>query len=141
MPSSDSKVWNTGVRGSFWRLPSVRFVLLGLLNTSVTLIVFVLLGLLIQPWLAYSLAFALGIGIVYQFSNSLVFRGQGTFTRKATYVVWYLILFAFAQVVIGVTNPSGLAGLILVGLLTVGIVAPLAYIGGRFIFFTQPPLK
>ena len=112
----------------------IRFLLFGFLNTLATFAVFVAVGLLIYPSLAYGLAFFLGILVVYKFSNKWVFRGKGSILANIAYVLWYLAVFVLGQMIIAVLDPNGLRELLLVSVLLIGMTLPLTYIGGKLTF-------
>ena len=113
-----------------------RFLMFGLLNTVATFAVFVALGLIIVPSLAYGAAFLIGLFIVYKFSNKWVFKGKESIPTKVGYVLWYLAVFALGQTLIAVFDPNGLGDLLLVSIFIIGVNLPLTYIGGKLIFRT-----
>jgi len=112
----------------------VRFLVFGLLNTVATFAVFITVGLLIHPSLAYGVAFVLGLLIVYKFSNKWVFRGEGSVAANVTYVLWYLAIFALGQIIIAVLDPNGPRELLFASVLLIGMTLPLTYIGGKLTF-------
>ena len=111
-----------------------RFALFGLTNTAITFGVFVGLGLIILPELAYSVAFLIGLVFVTSLSNRLVFGGVNTFPKKLLYALWYLAAFALGQLIIAVNGPIGLKELTWTSIVIIGITVPLNFLGGRFIF-------
>ena len=113
-----------------------RFLVFGLLNTVATFAVFVALGLITVPSIAYGAAFLLGLFVVYKFSNKWVFRGKESIPTKVGYVLWYLAVFALGQTLIAVFDPNGLGDLLLVSFFLMTIYLPLTYIGGKLIFRT-----
>ena len=111
-----------------------KFLLLGGTNTVLTFGVFIVLGLVIRPWLAYGVAFLLGVVIIGSFSNRWVFKGTDTWNRKVLYVGWYLFVFLIGQIVIAVIGPVGLAQLIWTSAVLIALTVPLNFFGGKLVF-------
>lgn len=111
-----------------------RFVGVGLINTVATNIVFIALGLVIPVWIAYSIAFALGIVIVMVASARVVFRVKPTWRRNVLYVVWYLLIFAVAQTILYFIDPVGFVELVVSTIVVMAATVPLTFLGARFIF-------
>lgn len=112
----------------------VRFFVFGFFNTVLTFGLFVGLGLIVSPKLAYGAAFLVGIIFVSFFSNRWVFKGSNVFPRRIGFAVWYLVIFAIGQVVIALVQPEGASELVWVSAALIAITVPLNFIGGRYIF-------
>jgi putative flippase GtrA len=111
-----------------------RFLIVGGLNTLLTYAVFIGLGLVMPPWIAYSIAFALGLLWTGFGSSRFVFRGDKSFRRMLLFLGWYLLLFGLGQLVVHLVNPSGFPQLVVVSAIVILVTAPLTFIGGRFVF-------
>lgn len=114
--------------------PWIRFLLFGGANTILTSGVFVLLGLVVRPWLAYSVAFFIGVVFVGTLSSRWVFQGAHAWGRKMSYVGWYLIVFLVGQAAIAVLGPVSLTQLFWTSAVLIVVTVPLNFLGGRFIF-------
>ena len=121
--SSDSR----SLASSAW-----RFVLAGASNTLVTTVLLIGLSYIMEAWLAYTVAF--GVGLVYStiFASRWVFTRAGS--RRAT------ILYAFCYVGIYFV---GLGCIVVIGsfewpeflnALSVLVTAPLGFVTGRLVF-------
>jgi len=116
----------------------LRFLAFGGANTVVTFGIFIGFGLIIHPALAYTIAFIAGIAIVTVFSNRLVFRANKSWARSFAFVGWYLLVFSLGQVIISVTEPTGMKNLVYVSALLLAVTVPLSYLGGQVIFQPYP---
>ena len=128
---------NWGVITRLLEYPIVRFLIVGGINTVLTYAIFVGLGLVIPPPIAYSIAFALGLLWVVFGSSRIVFRSTGGGRRLAAFAAWYLFVYAAGQLVVQLFNPQGVTALLLTSLVVIVITTPLSFLGGRFIFRAQ----
>ena len=113
---------------------AARFVLIGGVNTLVTYGIFIGLGLVIPPGIAYTIAFAAGLIWVTLGSSKFVF-GAGTSARPMLlFGAWYLALYAIGQVVVQLIAPRDTVGLAITSLAILAVTTPLAFLGGRYLF-------
>ncbi len=117
--------------------PWLRFIFFGGMNTAFTFGIFVGLGLVMSPAIAYGIAFAVGFVAVTALSNRWVYRGSGSWSKRLSYAGWYLLIFVVGQSVIQTVDPNGIGALSIAGLMVLLVTAPLTYLGGRFIFHRQ----
>jgi len=116
----------------------VRFLVVGGINTLVTYAIFVGLGLVIPPSIAYLVAFVLGLAWVVFGSSRFVFRASGGGPgRLVAFAALYLIVLGLGQLVIHLVKPDGFWPLVLTSVIVIAITTPLNYLGGRFIFRGQ----
>ncbi len=113
------------------RASALRFVVAGGLNTLVTGIALSLLARVIDPRLAYTIVFALGIAISVALAGGFVFGVRMT-TRLAVlyvamYVTVYLIGLAAVSIAVHAGMPDSWSGLVVL------VTAPLTFIGGRLL--------
>jgi len=113
---------------------AVRFLLVGGINTIVTYAVFVILGLLLPAWVAFTIAFAIGLVIVALGSSRIVFRSQLRLGRIAAFTAWYIVAYAIGQLVVALVSPHGVLELLITSAAIVAVTTPLSYLVGRFIF-------
>jgi putative flippase GtrA len=110
----------------------VRYVLAGGVNTLLTSLLLSWLATLINPILAYVVAFAGGIALSLYLAGSFVFRSRITPRRAASYIALYLGVFLTGLLALYVALRAGLppswSGVVVV------ITATLGFLGGRAIF-------
>lgn len=116
----------------------LRFLIVGGSNTLVTYAIFVLLGLVIEPWIAYTIAFAIGLVWVALGSSRFVFRARFSLTRVLIFIGCNLVVYGIGQLLIRLVEPHGLTELILTSLIVLAVTAPVTFILGRYIF-NRPP--
>jgi putative flippase GtrA len=111
-----------------------RFLLVGASNTLVTLVLLALLARVLDPRLAYTIVFALGLVYTTVLSRRYVFRARRSRARGAAFVAWYLAVYALGLGVVHLLSRAGADSPDLLALLTVGVTAPVNFLGGRLIF-------
>jgi putative flippase GtrA len=112
----------------------LRFLVVGGSNTLVTYAIFVALGLIIPPWIAYTIAFAIGLVWVALGSSRFVFRAAFSLKRVAIFIGCNLVVYGLGQILIRLVQPDGLLELVLTSLLVLVVTAPVTFILGRYIF-------
>ena len=115
----------------------VRFLVVGGLNTLITYAIFIALGLIIPPWLAYAIAFAVGLAWVTFGSSRIVFRAQTRFLSLALFCAWYLMVFGVGQLIIRLVDPQDFPGLLLASAIVLVFTTPLTFLGGKLLFTPQ----
>ena len=116
----------------------VRFLVLGATNTLVTGAIFVILGTVIPPWIAYLVAFTIGLAWVVFGSSRFVFRAESRARHLVAFAALYLFIFGCGQLVIFLLHPRGVGSLILTSVLVIAVSTPLNYLGGRLVFRSSP---
>lgn len=116
----------------------VRFLVVGAINTLVTAAIFVGLALVIPPWIAYLIAFAIGLAWVVLGSSRFVFKANSGPVRLLAFAALYLFVFACGQLVIRLLDPQGFASLVVTSLVIIAVTTPINYLGGRLIFRAAP---
>jgi putative flippase GtrA len=111
-----------------------RFVLVGGLNTAVTVALLAVLARLIDPALAYSLVYAVGLVFTTVMTNRYVFSAERSWPRMAAFVAWYLAVYGVGLVVVQVLDSGRQWSSVALALGTVAVTAPLSFLGGRLIF-------
>jgi len=114
------------LRSSAW-----RFVVAGGLNTLATGVALSLLAQVIDPRLAYTIVFALGIVLAVVLAGGFVFGVRLTprlvVRYVAMYVAVYLVGLAAVAFAVGAGMPEAWSGLV------VFVTAPLTFLGGRLV--------
>jgi len=114
------------VRSSAW-----RFVIAGGLNTLVTGIALSLLARVIDPRLAYTIVFVLGIGLAVAMAGGFVFGVPMTPHLAARYIAMYLAVYLVGLAAVTVAVSAGMprewSGAVVL------ITAPLTFVGGRLV--------
>jgi hypothetical protein len=77
-----------------------RFVAVGLANTVATYAIFVLLGLLIPPEAAYTVAFLIGLAWVSLGTSRFVFRSRGRPWRIVSFAAVYLVMYLIGRIIV-----------------------------------------
>lgn len=116
----------------------IRFLIVGGANTLITYAIFVGLGLVIAPWLAYTIAFVLGLLWVSFGSARIVFRSKVSARKLGLFCGWYLLIFGVGQLVIRLVNPSDFVSLTVTSLIVLICTTPLTFIGGKYLFRPTP---
>lgn len=119
--------------GERWRrTPLYRFLIAGGSNTLITGALVVILSYFIPGSIAFSVAFAFGVGYALVLTGRWVFNSRLTRSRVFLFIASYLAIYL-----------CGLSVVALIGALdlppwanasSVFVTAPLSYLAGRFIF-------
>lgn len=117
---------------------AIRFIFVGLANTLVTYVIFFALGLVMEPWIAYTIAFFVGLLWVVFGSSRIVFKAETSPVRLVKFAAWYLAVFSVGQLVVYFTKPEGPLGLAITSIAVLLVTTPLGFLGGRLIFRARP---
>ena len=109
-----------------------RFLVVGGLNTAITYAIFLGLTGLLQPWLAYGIAYIVGIGIAFVGNRGWVFKSQRSFSSFIPYIFLQLALMGFGTLISWLL--TGLIPLWAVGLGAIASVLPFSFFANRFFF-------
>ena len=111
---------------------AVRFVIAGGGNTLVTGLLLSLLALWIDPSLAYTIVFVLGIALSTWLAGAFVFRQRMTRRHVVYYVIVYVAVYVIGllalRLAVAAGLPDGWSGLV------VFVTAPLTFLGGKLVF-------
>lgn len=114
------------LRSSAW-----RFVIAGGLNTLVTGVLLSFLARLIDPRLAYTLVFGVGVVIAVATAGGFVFGVRLTPRLVVLYVAMYVAVYLVGLGAVAAAVPAGMprawSGLV------VFVTAPLTFLGGRLL--------
>jgi len=116
-----------------------RFLIVGGTNTLFTYVVFAGLGLLIDPWLAYTIAFTLGLLWTSFASSRFVFRVRFSPTRTLLFLGAYLVIYSIGLVIVRLIDPQTFVDLLITSLIILITTTPLVFLVGRLIFTRQAP--
>jgi putative flippase GtrA len=117
---------------------ALRFLVVGAANTLITYAIFIGLGLVVAPWIAFTIAFALGLVWTAFGSSRFVFRARHSTRRMLVFIGWYLLLYGIGQLVIRLISPDGLVELLITSAAVLVVTTPLTFIGGRYVFGRAP---
>lgn len=114
------------------RAAAWRFLLIGGTNTLATSAILVGLSYLMPSWIAYTIAF--GLGLIYStiFAARWVFTSRGSPSAAIVYALCYLIIYFVGLAVI-----AGIRALEwpeYLNVLSVLVTAPLGFVAGRIVF-------
>jgi putative flippase GtrA len=115
-----------------------RFVLVGLVNTLLTGGLFYGLAFLLPTWLAYTLAFTLGIVFVATITPRLVFSVRPPMSRRLAYIVWYIVVYLVGLACVAVLSDVLWVDHLRVVIFTVVVTATLGFLGGRVLLVRRP---
>lgn len=116
-----------------------RFLLVGGANTAVTVVLLAVLARLIDPTVAYTVVYVLGLAFTTLMTSRYVFSAESSLSRMGTFVAWYLAVYAVGLTVVKVLDSQLGWSSIPLALATVAVTAPLSFLGGRLIFV--PPSR
>ena len=109
-----------------------RFLIVGGANTLATTALLIGLSYLMPGWLAYTVAFGVGLVFSTVFAARWVFTSSGSKRAALVYALCYLVIYLVGLVVIAVIRsfdgPEFLNGL------SVLVTAPLGFVAGRIVF-------
>ncbi len=118
--------------------PLLRFALVGGSNTLVTLGLFVLLQQWLSPGVAYTMVFAVGLAYTTAMTARVVFGTRPTWWSGAAFVGWYLLVYLVGLLVVRGLHTWWEPGALVTAVVTVGVTAPLNFLGGRVLFQRLP---
>jgi putative flippase GtrA len=111
-----------------------RFLLVGGANTGVTIAIFTLLARVMDPSLAYTIVFLLGLVFTTMMTSRFVFSTTAPPGRMAMFVAWYLAVYGVGLLVVRLLDRGQHWPKLGIAVVTVMVTAPLSFIGGRLIF-------
>lgn len=114
-----------------------RFLVAGGLNTLVTGVALSLLAQVLEPRLAYTIVFLLGIVIAVALAGGFVFGVRMTRRTTAAYVAMYVVVYLIGLAAVSLAVHAGMpdswSGLV------VFVTAPLTFVGGRLLLVRSVP--
>lgn len=117
---------------TWYEKPIVRFLVVGGTNTLATGLLVVLFSLIMPGWLAFTLAFALGICFSVIVTGRWVFGSRVSPAQAFLYSVAYVAIYLCGLLVIFVMHLWGAPPTANVA--TIVVTAPLNFLAGRYIF-------
>jgi putative flippase GtrA len=115
-----------------------RFIVVGLVNTLLTGSLFYGLALLLPVWLAYTLAFALGLVFVSAITPRLVFSVRPSISRRLAYAFWYFVVYLVGLGWVAVLSDVMHVDHLRVVVFTLIVTATLSFVGGRVVLMRRP---
>lgn len=112
--------------------PVIRFLIVGGINTALTGALVVVLSYVMYGWLAFTIAFALGIAFSVVASGRWVFQSHLSARRVLTYVVAYLVIYGCGVLVVQLLHAWGAPPW--ANIASVIVTAPLSFLAGRLVF-------
>lgn len=111
----------------------IRFVLVGTANFVISGVVFIGLAVVIDPRIAYLIAYVAGIGFTTVASSNYVFRGRRLPGGRALFAVWYVVVLLVGEIIVHVVSIVAEMPPWITFFATIAVTAPLNYLGGRVI--------
>lgn len=112
----------------------MRYLVVGGLNTLITYAIFIGLGLVMDPGLAFTIAFLIGLVWVVLGSSRIVFRAARSPVKLLLFAAFYLFVYAIGRIIVELINPSDALSLTLTSLVVLVVTTPISFLGGRLIF-------
>lgn len=113
---------------------AARFLLVGGLNVAVSYGIFVALGLVVEPWLAYTAGYLAGLTVVALMTPGFVFGARTDWRRLGAFVAVYVLVYFAGRLIVAFASPSGLTELLLTSAMLLAVTVPLSFLAGRFLF-------
>lgn len=117
----------------------LRFVVLGGANTVLTYLLLLGLTYVIDPRLAYTVAFAAGVLANIALTGRFVFGSRPSPRRRAIYAAWLVIVFLAGLGAVQLALVVGVTGGPLLAALPLLLTVPLNFFGGRLLLADPVP--
>ena len=117
---------------------ALRYLIVGGVNTLATYALFIVLGMVIDPGLAFTIAFLAGLIWVVFGSSRIVFRSKNSPKKLVMFAAFYLLTYGLGRLIVELIDPVGVLQLGLTSLAVLVVTTPLSFFAGRFIFGTTP---
>lgn len=109
-----------------------RFLIVGATNTVATTALLVGLSYVMPGWLAYTVAFSIGLVFSTVTASRWVFTRDGSRRTALTYAACYLIIYAVGLACVAAVRAAGWPEFL--NALSVLVTAPLGFVAGRIVF-------
>ena len=113
---------------------AVRFLLVGGLNVAVSYGIFILLGLVVAPWIAYTAGYLAGLVLVAAMTPHFVFGTRTSWRRMVAFVGVYVAVYLVGRLIVALVDPVGLVELLLTSGILLAVTVPLSFLAGRLLF-------
>jgi len=113
---------------------AVRFLLVGGLNVAVSYGIFILLGLVVAPWIAYTAGYLAGLALVTAMTPRFVFGTGTSWRRMGAFVGVYVAVYLVGRLIVALVDPVGLVELLLTSGILLAVTVPLSFLAGRLLF-------
>lgn len=114
--------------------PGIKFLIVGSTNTVLTYGIFIVGTFYLDTWIAFSLAYALGLLWTALMSSKWVF-GSGTSPKNIIkFGAIHLILFLIGQSLIWFATFHGIQNKLLLSSIIIALTSPLSFFAGKFVF-------
>lgn len=109
-----------------------RFLLVGGANTLATTALLVVLSYLMPGWIAYTVAFGLGLAFSTFMASRWVFTRAGSHRAAVVYALCYVVIYLVGLACVAVIR--SLEWPEFLNALSVLVTAPLGFVAGRIVF-------
>lgn len=109
-----------------------RFLVVGGANTVATTALLVGLSYLVPGWLAYTIAFGLGLLFSTIFAARWVFTSRGSRRAALVYALCYVAIYLAGLAVVAAVRALGWPEFL--NALSIVVTAPLGFLAGRIVF-------
>ncbi|MDF1604299.1 GtrA family protein [Nocardioides sp. YIM 152315] len=115
-----------------------RFLVVGGINTLATYALFIVLATMMPAWLAYTLAYVLGLVWVVLGTSRFVF-GAASRSRLLAFAAWYVMVYLVGRLVLHLLDPAGGRELLVATVVLMMATVPLSFLGGRILLHRPEP--
>ena len=112
----------------------LKFLIVGTTNTILTYTVFIALSFFAEKWIAFTLAYALGILWTVFMSSKWVFGSRTVPKNILDFAAIHLLLFLIGQAVIWFATIHGIQDKLVISVIIISLTAPLSFLAGKFVF-------
>lgn len=113
---------------------ALRFIFVGGLNTSVTLLLYQLFLFILSPPIAYALSWTAGFFLAILFYPTLIFlRAHSSNTARLSFALTYFLVFSSGLGLLSLFDTTGLSSRISIIFVLV-LTSSLSFLAGRCIF-------
>jgi putative flippase GtrA len=120
-------------------LPTVlRFLAVGGSGTLLSYSIYIVLSFYIDAWLAFSLAYIVGLFFNVLLGSRWVFQAGVNRIKLIKFAVLHLFLYLIGRLIIFALDPLQFSDIILSAVLIAGLTTPISFLVGRRIFTMAP---
>jgi putative flippase GtrA len=117
----------------------LRFLLVGGANTVLTYLLLLGLTYVVDPRLAYTVAFVAGVVANVLLTGRLVFGSRPTARRRALYAGWLGVVYLVGLATVQLALVAGVRAEPVLAALPLLMTAPLNFLGGRLLLVAAVP--
>ena len=114
--------------------PAIKFLTVGGINTLLTYSIFIGLTFIVKTWIAFSLAYVLGLVWTVFMNSKWVFGSRSDLKNMTHFGAIHILLFLIGQAVIWLSADQGIEDKLLISVTIIAFTAPISFFSGKFVF-------